>query len=359
MRITKSMDILTAIRERHSTRAFLNRDVKIALHDERNGAEDEFHYEGGIKQYIEYLNRNRTPVHQEPIFFEGEREGVQVEVCFQYYTGYSERLFSFVNNIHTKEGGTHVTGFRGALTKCINRYATDDVIPKNMKEKMGGDDVREGMTAVISVKVADPQFEGQTKSKLGNPEMRTAVESVFGELFNEYLEENPNEARFVFGKCALAARARIAARAARDTVIRKGALEGMTLPGKLADCSTKDSDISELFIVEGDSAGGSAKAGRNREIQAILPLRGKILNVEKERMDKMLKVWKKTCLITFAYLTIKNSLFSGSSRTLARKVAMRGFDGTSGWSAYCSANSGRGMEYKTYDACLADNVKAD
>jgi DNA gyrase subunit B len=187
--------------------AFLNRNVKIVLHDERNGAEDEFHYEGGIKQFVEYLNRNRTPVH-EPIFFEGERDGVEIEVCLQYYTGYSERLFSFVNNIHTREGGTHVTGFRGALTKCINRYATDDVIPKNMKEKMGGDDVREGITCVVSVRVPNPQFEGQTKTKLGNSEVRTIVESICNEKLSIFLEQNPSEAKKILSKVVDAARAR-------------------------------------------------------------------------------------------------------------------------------------------------------
>jgi DNA gyrase subunit B len=268
--------------------AFLNKNVKIVLHDERNGAEDEFRYEGGIKQFVEYLNRNRTPVNPEPIFFEGEKDGVQVEVCFQYYTGYSERLYSFVNNIHTREGGTHVTGFRGALTKCINRYATDDIIPKNMREKMGGDDVREGITCVVSVRVPNPQFEGQTKTKLGNSEVRSIVESICNEKLGIYLEQNPMEARKILAKVVDAARAREAARRAKELSRKKGNGFDLMMAGKLAECQSKDPAIRELFLVEGDSAGGSAKQGRDRVFQAILPLRGKIMNVEKARYDKVL-----------------------------------------------------------------------
>jgi len=268
--------------------AFLNKDVKIVLYDERNGAEDEFHYEGGISQFVEYLNRNRTPVNLEPIFFEGEKDGVQVEVCFQYYTGYTERLYAFVNNIHTREGGTHVTGFRGALTKCINRYATDDIIPKNMKEKMGGEDVREGITCVVSVRVPNPQFEGQTKTKLGNSEVRTIVESVCNEKLGIYLEQNPMEARKILSKVVDAARAREAARRAKELSRKKGNGFDLMMAGKLAECQSKDPAIRELFLVEGDSAGGSAKQGRDRVFQAILPLRGKIMNVEKARYDKVL-----------------------------------------------------------------------
>jgi len=268
--------------------AFLNRNVKIVLHDERNGAEDEFHYEGGIREFVEYLNRNRTPVHQEPIFIEGERDDVQVEVCFQYYTGYSERLYSFVNNIHTKEGGTHITGFRGALTKCINRYATDDIIPKNMKEKMGGDDVREGITCVVSVRVPNPQFEGQTKTKLGNSEVRSIVESVCNEKLGIYLEKNPMEAKKILAKVVEAARAREAARRAKELSRKKGNGLDLLMAGKLAECQSKIPAEREIFLVEGDSAGGSAKQGRDRVFQAILPLRGKIMNVEKARYDKVL-----------------------------------------------------------------------
>ncbi|MBU0484226.1 MAG: DNA topoisomerase (ATP-hydrolyzing) subunit B [Proteobacteria bacterium] len=276
------------IKDRLRELAFLNKNVKIILHDERNGAEDNFHFEGGIKEFVTYLNRNRTPVHQDPVFFESEREGVQVDVCFQYYTGYSERIFSFVNNINTKEGGTHVTGFRGALTKCINRYATDDIIPKNMKEKMGGDDVREGITCVVSVRVPNPQFEGQTKSKLGNSEVRTIVESICNEKIGIYLEQNPIEAKKILSKVVDAARAREAARRAKELSRKKGSGLDLMMAAKLAECQSKDPKIRELFLVEGDSAGGSAKQGRDRVFQAILPLRGKIMNVEKARYDKIL-----------------------------------------------------------------------
>jgi DNA gyrase subunit B len=276
------------IRDRLRELAFLNRNVKILLHDERNGAEDSFHFEGGIKEFVHYLNRNRTPVHQDPVYFESERDGVEVDICFQYYTGYSERIFSFVNNINTKEGGTHVTGFRGALTKCINRYATDDIVPKNMKEKMGGDDVREGITCVISVRVPNPQFEGQTKTKLGNSEVRTIVESICNEKIGIYLEQNPLEAKKILSKVVDAARAREAARRAKELSRKKGGGLDLSMAAKLAECQSKDPKIRELFLVEGDSAGGSAKQGRDRVFQAILPLRGKIMNVEKARYDKIL-----------------------------------------------------------------------
>ncbi|MCA1765090.1 MAG: DNA topoisomerase (ATP-hydrolyzing) subunit B [Desulfobulbaceae bacterium] len=276
------------IRTRLRELAFLNKNVKIILHDERNGAEDEFHYEGGIKEFVAYLNRNRTPVNQEPIFLEGEKEGVQVEVCFQYYTGFSERLFSFVNNINTREGGTHVSGFRGALTKCINRYATEDLVPKNMKEKMGGDDVREGITCIVSVRVPNPQFEGQTKTKLGNSEVRSIVDSICSERLSIYLEQNPLEAKKILSKVVDAARAREAARRAKELSRKKGSSIDLLMAGKLAECQSKDPKLREIFLVEGDSAGGSAKQGRDRVFQAILPLRGKIMNVEKARFDKIL-----------------------------------------------------------------------
>ena len=268
--------------------AFLNRDVKILLHDERTGAEDEFHYKGGIVSYVEYLNRNRTPVHQQPLFLEGEKDQVQVEVSFQYFNGYSERLFSFVNNIHTKEGGTHVAGFRAALTKCINRYASDDIVPKNLREKLGGDDVREGLTCIISVRVPNPQFEGQTKTKLGNSEVKSIVESICNEKLTLYLEQNPLEAKKILIKAVDAARAREAARRARDLSRKKGTGIDLLMAGKLAECQEKDPIKREIFLVEGDSAGGSAKQGRDRSCQAILPLRGKIMNVEKARFDKVL-----------------------------------------------------------------------
>ena len=267
--------------------AFLNAGVRIYLKDERSGEEDKFKYEGGITSYVEYLNRNRTPIHPEPIYINGEKEDVQVDVCFQYYDGYYERLFSFVNNINTREGGTHVVGFKAALTKCINRYASDDVVPKNLKEKMGGDDVREGLTCVVSVRVPNPQFEGQTKTKLGNSEVKSIVETVCNEKLGIYLEQNPQVAKRILTKAVEAARAREAARKARELSRQKGGLSVM-MAGKLAECQSKVPAEREIFIVEGDSAGGSAKQGRDRSIQAILPLRGKIMNVEKARFDKIL-----------------------------------------------------------------------
>ena len=268
--------------------AFLNRNVKILLKDERSGAEDEFHYKGGIESYVEYLNRKRNVINLRPIMMAGEKDQVQVEVAFQYYDGYSERLFSFVNNINTREGGTHVAGFRAALTKCINRYASDDIVPKNLKEKMGGDDVREGITCVISVRVPNPQFEGQTKTKLGNSEVRSIVESVCNEKLSIFLEQNPGEAKKILAKVVDAARAREAARKAKELTRKKGAGLDLLMAGKLAECQSKKPEEREIFLVEGDSAGGSAKQGRDRAFQAILPLRGKIMNVEKARLDKIL-----------------------------------------------------------------------
>ncbi len=267
--------------------AFLNKDVHINIKDERTGAEDKFHAVGGINSYVEYLNRKRTPVTAKPVFISGEKDMVQVEVAFQYFDGYSERLFSFVNNINTKEGGSHVAGFRASLTRCINRYASDDIIPKNLREKMGGDDVREGITCVISVRVPDPQFEGQTKTKLGNSEVKSIVESICTEKLTVFLEQNPQEAKKILNKVVEAARAREAAKRARDLSRKKGSTT-MLMAGKLAECQEKDPAKREIFIVEGDSAGGSAKQGRDRSVQAILPLRGKIMNVEKARFDKIL-----------------------------------------------------------------------
>jgi len=275
------------VRNRLRELAFLNRGVKITLKDERSGAEDVFHFEGGLVSYVEYLNRKRTPIHAEPVFIEGEKDQVQVEICFQYFDGYSERLFSYVNNINTREGGSHVAGFRASLTKCINRYASDDVVPKNLKAKMGGDDVREGLTCVVSVRVPNPQFEGQTKTKLGNSEVKSIVETVCSEKLSLYLEKNPNVAKAILRKAVDAARAREAARKARELSRKKGGLSVM-MAGKLAECQSKNPEERELFIVEGDSAGGSAKQGRDRTVQAILPLRGKIMNVEKARFDKIL-----------------------------------------------------------------------
>jgi len=276
------------IQSRLKEMAFLNKNIKVILKDENTGAIDEFHYEGGIVSYVDYLNRNRTIVNQEPIMLVGEKDDVQVEVCFQYFDGYSERLFSFVNNINTKEGGSHVAGFRGALTKCINRYLSEDAASKNLKTKLGGDDVREGLTCVISVRVPNPQFEGQTKTKLGNSEVKSIVESICHDKLTDYLEEHPQEAKKIIAKAIDALRAREAARRAKELSRKKGFGLDILMAGKLAECQVKDPALREIFIVEGDSAGGSAKQGRDRSIQAILPLRGKIMNVEKARFDKIL-----------------------------------------------------------------------
>lgn len=267
--------------------SYLNKDLRIFLKDERSGEEDKFHASGGLVSYVEYLNRNRNAIFDEPIYIYGSKENVEVEIALQHFDGYSERLFSFVNNINTREGGSHVAGFRSALTKCINKYANDDMIPKNMREKMGGDDVREGLTCVIAVKVPNPQFEGQTKTKLGNSEVKSIVESVCSEKLTLFLEQNPAIAKKILAKVVDAARAREAAKRARDLSRKKGSTS-LFLAGKLAECQEKDPAKREIFIVEGDSAGGSAKQGRDRSNQAILPLRGKILNVEKARFDRIL-----------------------------------------------------------------------
>ncbi|OQX14463.1 MAG: DNA gyrase subunit B, partial [Desulfobulbaceae bacterium A2] len=267
--------------------AFLNDGVHISLKDERSGEEDEFHYEGGVIEYVEYLNRKRTLVNSEPIAIRGEKDQVQVDVALQFFDGYNERLFSYVNNINTREGGSHVAGFRAALTKCINRYASDDSIPKNLREKLVGDDLREGLTCVISVRVPNPQFEGQTKTKLGNSEVKFLVESVCNDKLSLYLEQHPGEAKKILAKVVDAARAREAARRAKELSRKKGGI-GLIMAGKLAECQTKDPQKREIFLVEGDSAGGSAKQGRDRFFQAILPLRGKIMNVKKARFDRVL-----------------------------------------------------------------------
>jgi DNA gyrase subunit B len=275
------------VKNRMRQQAYLTKGITIKIIDQRYDKKYKFYFEGGIKSYVQHLNRNKEMLGN-VVYIDRETPDGNVELALQYTQSYQEHIFSFANNIHTAEGGMHLTGFRTALTRTINSYARKNNLLKEKEPNLTSEDVREGLTAVISVKLPDPQFEGQTKSKLGNAEMRTAVENVFYEGFSEYLEEHPNDARIMISKCSLAARARIAAKAARETVIRKGALEGMTLPGKLADCSSKDPSKSELYIVEGDSAGGSAKQGRNREFQAILPLRGKILNVEHSRMDRIL-----------------------------------------------------------------------
>lgn len=286
--IFESVDFdFDTISNRVRQQAYLTKGVTIRVLDHRDGRKVMFHFEGGIKSYVQHLNRDKEKLGN-VIYVEKDADEGLIEVALQYTQSFQEAVFTFANNIHTIEGGMHLTGFRSALTRVLNNYARKNELIKDKDSNFSAEDVREGLTAVVSVKLGDPQFEGQTKSKLGNADMRTAVETVFGELFEQHLNENPADARAIIGKCSLAQRARLAARAARDTVIRKGALEGMTLPGKLADCSSKDPAVSEIYIVEGDSAGGSAKQGRNREFQAILPLRGKILNVEQARLDKML-----------------------------------------------------------------------
>lgn len=292
--IFDAQTIITRIRQQ----AYLTKGITISFEDRRPGKHEglvpegasykySFYFEGGVESYVTHLNHNKEPIGA-VISIEREASEAKIEIALQYTESYTENIITFANNIHTPEGGMHLTGFRSALTRSINAYARSKGFLKEKDDNMTNEDVREGLTAVISVKLTDPQFEGQTKSKLGNPEIRSAVESAFNEKFTEFLEENPNDAKAIIGKGMLAARARLASRAARETVLRKGALEGMTLPGKLADCSSKDPSESELYIVEGDSAGGSAKQGRDRFKQAILPLRGKILNVEQARMDRML-----------------------------------------------------------------------
>jgi DNA gyrase subunit B len=268
--------------------AYLNKGVKITIEDERSDSKEEFHYKGGIRQFVEYINRRHTPLHN-PIFMEGTKSDVQIEVAIQYNDTYTEKLFSFANNINTVEGGFHLIGFKAGLTRTINGYATNGNLPKNLQAKIIGDDVREGLTAIISVRITQPQFEGQTKTKLGNSEVKGLVESLVNEKLSSFFEENPSVARKIIAKGVDAARARDAAKRARDIARSKGALVDATLPGKLAECQVTDPAERELFIVEGDSAGGSAKQGRDRKFQAILPLKGKILNVEKARFDKILR----------------------------------------------------------------------
>ncbi|TNJ62087.1 DNA topoisomerase (ATP-hydrolyzing) subunit B [Paenibacillus hemerocallicola] len=278
--------------------AFLNKGIEIVLTDERHDLSNTFKYEGGIVSYVEHLNRTKQAVHEPPIYIEGEKDMIQVEVALQYNDSYTENIYSFANNINTHEGGTHESGFKSALTRILNDYARKSNSIKDNDSNLTGDDVREGLTAIISVKIPDPQFEGQTKTKLGNSEVRGIVESLFADKFEEFLNENPTIAKRIIEKGIQAARAREAARKARELTRRKSALEVSSLPGKLADCSSRDASISEVYIVEGDSAGGSAKQGRDRHFQAILPLRGKILNVEKSRLDKILSNAEIRAIIT-------------------------------------------------------------
>src|SRR5512139_1003882 len=280
-----SFDVLS---QRLRELAFLNKGLSISIEDERNEKRHDFFYKGGIISFIEYMNKNKNCLHAKPIYVQGQKNGLDVEIAFQYHDGYTENLFSFANNINTVEGGTHLVGFKTALTRTINQYAQKENLLKGGQENLTGEDVREGLAGVISVKIPQPQFEGQTKTKLGNSEVQGLVEALVNEKLGVYFEENPGVAKKIISKVVDAARAREAARKARELSRRKGALEGDSLPGKLADCQERDPALSEIFIVEGDSAGGSAKQGRDRSFQAVLPIKGKILNVEKARFDKML-----------------------------------------------------------------------
>ncbi|WP_027089261.1 DNA topoisomerase (ATP-hydrolyzing) subunit B [Thomasclavelia saccharogumia] len=278
------------LRQRIRELAFLNKGLRLSLEDKRNGADHkhEYHFEGGIKEYVAYINKNKTPIHDEVIYVEDVQQDITIEVAMQYNDGYQSNIYSFCNNINTHEGGTHEEGFRLALTRVINNYAKNKGILKKDEEALSGDDVREGLTAIISVKHPDPQYEGQTKTKLGNAEVRKISSNIISASLDKFLLENPDTAKIIIDKAIVASRARLAAKKAREMTRRKNVLEVSNLPGKLADCSSKDASECEIFIVEGDSAGGSAKMGRDRRIQAILPLRGKILNVEKSRLEKIL-----------------------------------------------------------------------
>ncbi len=286
--------IVTRLREM----AFLNAGLQIEFKDEINKKQETYRYDGGVSEFVSHINKNKTPLHQYPIYFQGGKDDVQVEVAMQYTDGYTENIFTFANNINTPEGGTHLFGFKGALTRVFNDYGKKNKFFSENDDSLSGEDCREGLTAVLSCKVISPQFEGQTKSKLGNSEVRGVVESVTYEKLSQFLEENPSVARTIVDKAVIASKARDAARKARELTRRKGLLESSALPGKLADCSSRDPSKSELYIVEGDSAGGSAKQARDKEFQAILPLRGKILNVEKARMDRIFKSEEIIALIT-------------------------------------------------------------
>ena len=297
--IFETVDIkYETIESRLKEQAFLNAGLEIGISDERSGKNQTFKYEGGIREFVQHINRNKTPLHPNPIYLKAEKEDVEVEIAIQYTDGYTENIHTFANNINTHEGGTHLSGFKGALTRVLNDYGRKNKLFDNGNFALSGEDCREGITTVISCKVRHPQFEGQTKTKLGNSDVRGIVESLTNEKLGEFFEENPSVARIIIDKAMTASRAREAARKARELTRRKGLLESTALPGKLADCSCTDPSKAELYIVEGDSAGGSAKQGRDREFQAILPLRGKILNVEKARMDRILNNNEILALIT-------------------------------------------------------------